>query len=72
MEERKAYQDALDQECDAYSIRKGLKLAKPVKLKLKRIKLSSVDPECGLFHKGQHEKQFAYRTQRPVIKTVSS
>ena len=63
MEERKAYQDALDHECDAYSIRKGLKLAKPVKLKPKRIKLSSVDPECGLFHKGQHEKQFAYSAQ---------
>jgi transposase len=63
LEERKAYQDALDQECDTYSIRKGLKLAKPVHYELKRIKLSSVDPECGLFHKGQHEKQFAYSAQ---------
>ena len=21
---------------------------------------STTDPECGLFHKGEHEKQFAY------------
>ena len=63
MEARKSYQDALDQECDAYSIRKGLKLAKPIKLKPKRIKLSFVDPECVLFHRGQHKKQFAYSAQ---------
>ena len=26
----------------------------------KNIKTSTTDPECGLFHKGEHEKQFAY------------
>jgi hypothetical protein len=26
----------------------------------KNIKISTTDPECGLFHKGEHEKQFAY------------
>jgi len=28
----------------------------------KSIKVSTTDPECGLFHKGEHEKQFAYTT----------
>jgi len=26
----------------------------------KNIKVSKTDPECGLFHKGEHEKMFAY------------
>jgi len=26
----------------------------------KNVKKSATDPECGLFHKGEHEKQFAY------------
>lgn len=28
----------------------------------RNIKVSTTDPECGLFHKGEHEKQFAYTT----------
>jgi len=28
----------------------------------KEIKVSRTDPECGLFHKGEHEKMFAYTT----------
>lgn len=28
--------------------------------KVKNIKVSTTDPESGLFHKGEHEKQFAY------------
>ena len=28
----------------------------------KNIKASATDPECGLFHKGEHEKMFAYTT----------
>jgi transposase len=28
----------------------------------KNIKTSTTDPECGLFHKGEHEKMFAYTT----------
>jgi len=28
----------------------------------KEIKVSKTDPECGLFHKGEHERMFAYTT----------
>jgi transcription elongation factor Elf1 len=28
----------------------------------KNTKVSTTDPECGLFHKGEHEKMFAYTT----------
>lgn len=63
VEERKAYQDALDQECDAYSDQKGIRRAKDIKLETKHIKQSTVDPESGHFHKGEHEKQFAYLAQ---------
>ena len=28
----------------------------------KDVKVSTTDPECGLFHKGEHEKMFAYTT----------
>lgn len=63
IEERKSYQDALDQECDAYSDQKGIHRAKDIELETKRIKQSTVDPESGNFHKGEHEKQFAYLAQ---------
>ena len=63
IEERKIYQDALNQECDVYSEEKGLSQAKEPLLKEKRIKQSTVDPESGAFHKGEHEKQFAYLAQ---------
>lgn len=63
MEERRTYQDALDQECDQYSEDKGLSFAKEVESEPKRIKQSSVDPQSGHFHKGEHEKQFAYSAQ---------
>ena len=35
-------------------------LAFNFELKTKRIKLSTTDPECGVFHKGEHKKVFAY------------
>ncbi len=63
IEERKFYQDALDQECDAYCEEKGLKPARAVKQKTKRIKQSIIDPESGNFNKGEHENQFAYLAQ---------
>jgi len=63
IEERKSYQDALDQECDAYSDQKGINRAQGVEPDVKRIKQSTVDPESGNFHKGEHEKQFAYLAQ---------
>lgn len=31
--------------------------------KTKEIKVSDIDPECGNFHKGEHEEQFAYNHQ---------
>ena len=62
-EERKSYQDALDQECDIYSDETGIKRAKDVEPDVKRIKQSTIDPESGNFHKGEHEKQFAYLAQ---------
>jgi transposase len=63
VEERKSYQDALDQECDTYSDETGIKRAKDVEPEVKRIKQSTVDPESGNFNKGEHEKQFAYLAQ---------
>lgn len=63
VEERKSYQDALDQECDVYSEKMGINPAKDVEPEVKRIKQSTVDPESGNFHKGEHEKQFAYLAQ---------
>ena len=63
IEERKSYQDALNQECDVYSDETGIKRAKEDKPKVNRIKQSTVDPESGNFHKGEHEKQFAYLAQ---------
>lgn len=63
VEERKSYQDALDQECDTYSEKTGINPAKDVEPEIKRIKQSTVDPESGNFHKGEHEKQFAYLAQ---------
>lgn len=62
-QERKMYQDALDQECDRYSEEQGLSIAKEVENETKRIKQSRVDPQSGHFHKGEHEKQFAYSAQ---------
>lgn len=33
---------------------------KPSEAPVKQIKASTTDPECGLFHKGEHKKEFAY------------
>ena len=63
VEERKSYQDALNQECDVYSDETGIKRAKEGKPKVNRVKQSTIDPESGNFHKGEHEKQFAYLAQ---------
>lgn len=63
IQERKAYQDALDIECDRYSEEKGLSIAKPVEVEHRRIKQSITDPESGNFNKGEHENQFAYLAQ---------
>ena len=62
-QERKIYQDALDQECDRYSEEQGLSYAIEVTCEPKRIKQSSVDPQSGHFHQDEHKKQFAYSAQ---------
>ena len=36
---------------------------KPLKVKEKREIISTTDPECGMFHKGEKERQLAYSTQ---------
>ena len=62
-EECKAYQEELDKEINAYCKEKGLKNPKPVQLKKKTKKVSQIDPECGIFNKGEHEVQAAYLAQ---------
>lgn len=42
------------------SIKKTLNLSREIKYKRK--KESTTDPDCGLFHKGEHKKVFAYST----------
>lgn len=63
----KKYQEQLDAEIEADRAAHG---KKPLKPKIgddddtppptKTVTESTTDPECGLFHKGEHEKQFAY------------
>ena len=61
----KHYQNQLDAEISADRALRG---KKPFKDQddddepppTKTIKQSTTDPECGLFHKGEHEKMFAY------------
>lgn len=36
---------------------------KPLAIKTKKEIISTTDPECGMFHKGEKEKQLAYSTQ---------
>lgn len=62
--EAKHYQDELMAEIEADRAARG---KKPFKDKddddnrpTKSIKMSTTDPECGLFHKGEHKVEFAY------------
>lgn len=62
----KKYQKQLDEEVEAdrqSHHKKSLK--KKEQTEEKEIAQSTTDPECGMFHKGEHEKQFAY-----VVNTV--
>ena len=34
--------------------------------------VSTTDPECGMYHKGEHEKQFAYEATQYVTAMGSS
>jgi len=72
----KKYQAELDKEIDEDRAAHGKKPFKrdkhddnkddddspPLLVETKTITVSTTDPECGLFHKGEHEKQFAYVT----------
>jgi transposase len=59
--EAKRYREELAKEIEDDRARHG---KKPLKEKEetgeKNIKVSTTDPECGVFHKGEHEEQFAY------------
>lgn len=62
----KHYQDELQKEIERDREVHGKKPLKPPKdedePKTKNIKQSKTDPECGMFHKGEHKKEFAYTT----------
>jgi len=62
----KHYQKQLDEEINADRMvhgKKPLKQKDDDEPKTKNIKNSTTDPECGLFHKGEHKVEFAYLTQ---------
>jgi len=64
--EAKHYQEELQKEIEKDRKDHGKKPPKPPKddgaPPTKTIKQSNTDPECGLFHKGEHKKEFAYTT----------
>lgn len=67
----KSYQEQLDKEIDEDRGAHGKKPLNrdeddgdgtPPTPETKTVTVSTTDPECGLFHKGEHEQQFAYVT----------
>lgn len=64
--EAKHYQDELQKEIEEDRAAHGKKPPKPPKdggaAPTKTVKRSTTDPDCGLFHKGEHKKEFAYTT----------
>ena len=65
--EVKNYQQELQKEIEEDRKAHDKKPPKPPKdngavTPTKTIKRSTTDPECGLFHKGEHKKEFAYTT----------
>lgn len=62
-EKRKKYQDQLDKEIDEYCKEHDLNIPKPVELEKKTKKVSIVDPDSGVFNKGDHEVQIAFLAQ---------
>jgi hypothetical protein len=62
----KYYEDELRKEIDADREahgKKPLKETDNTEPEMKEIKASKTDPDCGLFHKGEHKKVFAYGAQ---------
>jgi transposase len=68
--EAKHYEEELQKEIEEDRVQHGKKPLKDKKNDnddddnppTKKVKTSTTDPECGMFHKGEHEKQFAYTT----------
>jgi Transposase and inactivated derivatives len=64
--EAKHYQQELQKEIEHDREEHGKKPPKPPKddgePPVKTVKQSTTDPDCGLFHKGEHKKEFAYTT----------
>ncbi|HZK21090.1 MAG TPA: IS1182 family transposase [Oscillospiraceae bacterium] len=64
--EAKHYQAELEKEIEEDRKTHGKKPPKPPKdggePPTKNIKRSTTDPDCGMFHKGEHKKEFAYTT----------
>ncbi len=64
--EAKHYQEELQKEIEKDREEHRKKPPKPPKDSgdppTKTVKQSKTDPECGLFHKGEHKKEFAYTT----------
>jgi len=65
--EAKHYQNELEKEIEKDREAHGKKPPKPPKDNggeppTKTVKQSKTDPDCGLFHKGEHKKEFAYTT----------
>ena len=62
--EAKHYQDELQKEIERDRETHGKKPPKSPKdggePQTKTVKKSTTDPDCGLFHKGEHKKEFAY------------
>jgi transposase len=62
--ESKHYQAELHKEIEEDRKSRGRKPPKPPAsggdLPTKTVKRSTTDPDCGLFHKGEHKKEFAY------------
>lgn len=62
-QEARYYQEELDKEIDAYCKEKNIKIPKEVEQTTKVIKKSTVDADCGILNKGEHEIQAAYLSQ---------
>jgi hypothetical protein len=65
--EAKHYREELQKEIEEDRKNHGKKPPKPPKddggePPTKTVKRSTTDPDCGLFHKGEHKKEFAYTT----------
>lgn len=61
--ELRDYQEELDKEIDSECEAKGYNIPKALEPETVVATVSTTDPECGVFMKGEHEKQLAYLAQ---------